>query len=207
MRERVVCRRRLHEPREQARLRRRQPRRRDAEVPLARRADAGRALAEVRAVQVRGEDLLLRVPALELQRERRVLELAPGRVVVAAEVEQLRDLLGDRARALREGEVDEVVRQRPRDPDQVDAAVAVEALVLGRDDGLAQERRDLVERDGAPRRREPRLHAGAEVRRRRRREPRGGEDARDERRDGDGGRPEGVATQPTRCAHVNPPAA
>src|SRR5712691_5496159 len=70
-----------------------------AEVPLAGRPYAVGALAEVDAVQVGGEDLLLAVAALEL---------APRRVVVPVQVEELRDLLGDRARALREREVEQV---------------------------------------------------------------------------------------------------
>ncbi len=160
MADRVVGRRSLDQPGEQARLRRIEPARPDAEVPLARRPGAVGALAEVRAVQVGREDLLLRVPAFELQGERRVLELAPGRVVVPVQVEELADLLGDRARPLRERQVRHVVRKRPEHADDVDSVVVVEPLVLGRDDRVAEDRGERGQAD-RPRARalQARLHA------------------------------------------------
>src|SRR5262249_1360274 len=144
----VVRRRSLDEPREEAGLRRAEVRRRDAEVALARGPRSVRALAEVDAVEIRVEDLRLAVAVLQL--ERRVLELAPRRPVVAVEVEELGDLLGDRARALRERDVRRVVRQGAEDADDIDAVMPVEALVLGRDDGVLQRGRDRAQRHGPP---------------------------------------------------------
>lgn len=63
-------------------------------------------------------------------------------VVVAVQVEQLGELVGDRARSLGEGEVHEVVGERTSDPDQVDAVVLVEAFVLGRHERFAEKQGD-----------------------------------------------------------------
>ena len=66
-------------------------------------------------------------------------------MVVSVQVEQLRDLLGDSACALGERKRARGRGERPDDADDVDPVVAVEALVLGCDYGLAQDRRDLIE--------------------------------------------------------------
>src|SRR5581483_12481169 len=101
---RIIERRRLDQAGEQARLRGVEPSRGNAEVALARRLDPVGVLAEIGAVQVRAEDLSLRIPVLELPRDRGVLQLAPRVVVVATQIQDLRDLLGDRARPLSERE-------------------------------------------------------------------------------------------------------
>ena len=53
----------------------------------------------------------------------------------------------NRARALRGAALAQIDEHRAKDPDAVDAVVAVEANVLGRDDGVAQVRRHVIERD------------------------------------------------------------
>src|SRR5262249_42384576 len=142
---RVVRARSLWESGEERCLPSRQPSGWHAEVAFTRRIDPHRSVAEIGAVEVRGEDLLLRGVELALERECCVLELPPRCVVVAAEVEELPDLFGDRARALREGEMREVVGERARDSDEVDPVVSVEPLVFGCDDGLPEDRRGPVE--------------------------------------------------------------
>ena len=64
-------------------------------------------------------------------------------MVVAAEVDQLGELLRDRAGDLREGEVAHVVGDRPQDPDDIDSVVAVEALVLDGHDRVLHRRGDV----------------------------------------------------------------
>ena len=62
-------------------------------------------------------------------------------------LEVARQLLGERARALRAPALDDVGDRRDDDAPDVDAEVAIEFRVLGGDDGLAQERVDLVVAD------------------------------------------------------------
>ena len=121
-----------------------------------------RAAAHVGAVEVDREDLVLGVLELHRQREDRLLGLALeraaaavglvgglafplGRVVFDPEAEQLGGLLRDGRAA--------VARERPAPFAEVDphgagdaagrqAEVLVEALVLGRDDGVPEVRRD-----------------------------------------------------------------
>ena len=122
-------------------------------------------MAEVGGVQVSGEDLRLRVALLESQCERDVARLAPGRAVVTAEIDVLSELLGDRATALRQRPVAQVVGNRAQQPEHVDAIVLVEALVLGDDYGLLEQRRDRGRRDrGAADRGQMRSNTLAEVR-------------------------------------------
>ncbi|MNZ95300.1 hypothetical protein D3C78_1144430 [compost metagenome] len=97
-------------------------------------------------VEVGLEDFVLGVERLDLERRDRFLELARerGRAADFRGVEVARQLLGDGRSALpvtAQG-VDE---GRSRAP-PVQAVVAVEAVVLGGDQGLDHGRRDLVER-------------------------------------------------------------
>src|SRR2546427_12447935 len=70
-----------------------------AEVRPRGRLDAVRALTEVHLVQVHLEDAILRVPALELERQDRLPQLSPE-TLVRREEEHLGELLRDRAAAL-----------------------------------------------------------------------------------------------------------
>jgi hypothetical protein len=139
---RVVEARVLRDAREQRRLRQRQLRRRVAEIRPRRPLGAVRAVAEVDRVEVGGEDPVLRPALLELPRERRLLELARERPLVADE-RVLDELLRDRRASLHRPLVADVREERAAHPAQVDAAVLPEAPVLGRDDRLLQPRRDL----------------------------------------------------------------
>src|SRR5476649_2734892 len=60
------------------------------------------------------------------------------------------DLHGDRACALRRAAVHEVAQPCPRNADEIDAAVLVEAVILDREDGLLHLVGNLVEAHDAP---------------------------------------------------------
>ena len=77
--ERVEARGLLHEARQQRRLRRPEPPRRDVEVGLRRGLDAVRVVAVEDGVQVGREDLVLRPLVLELQRQPGLADLAVER--------------------------------------------------------------------------------------------------------------------------------
>ena len=89
--------------------------------------------AEENFVEVELEDLVLGVGALDAQREHGLLELAVH-VLVAGQQEVLRHLLRDGRGALRPlgAEVLQIVHERAHHAQVVDAAVIVEAPVLGR---------------------------------------------------------------------------
>jgi hypothetical protein len=70
-----------------------------AEVRLGRRLDPVGAASEVHGVQVAGEDRLLGLVALELDRQERLLDL-PLEALLVARVDVLDVLLGDRGPAL-----------------------------------------------------------------------------------------------------------
>ena len=71
------------------------------------------AVAEVDLVQVHLEDAVLRVAALQLQRQHRLLQLALE-ALVRREEEHLGQLLGDGAAALHEAAAPVVLRRRAR---------------------------------------------------------------------------------------------
>ena len=116
-----------------------------AEVALRRRLHAVIAVAEVDDVEVRFEDLVLRIFLFEVQRHEDLADLSRDADLVLAR-QVLDELLGDRrtARAVRAGDeaVDCAERAVP-----VDAVVLVEALVLDRDHRILHDLRDLREVD------------------------------------------------------------
>ena len=136
---------RLHEPGDERRLAQCHLRRVLAEEAARGRLDAVQPVAEVHLVQVQLEDLILRVLGLELGGDDDLLQFAADRLV-ACEETLARELLGDGAGALRPPSFAQVRERRAGNPDQVHAAVLVEALILDGHDGLHQERRDLGER-------------------------------------------------------------
>ena len=122
------------------------------EVEQRGRRDAVGADAEIDFVEVELEDLLLRERALDLHREQRFLDLAGHRHFVGQQ-EVLGDLLRDRGRALRTAAgavVLDVGQAGARDAREVDAAVLVEALVLGRDEGVDHKPRYCLDRQVEP---------------------------------------------------------
>ena len=116
-----------------------------AEVPASRGFDPVQSVAEVDLVQIELEDLVLRVGRLELRREDDFLQLAPQRLV-AREEALPRELLRQRAAALRPPAFTQVCDRRPDNPDGVDAAMVVEPLVLDGENRLPGDGRDLAQR-------------------------------------------------------------
>src|SRR5205085_7556938 len=99
---------------------------RSLEVPLRRRANAVRAVAEIDGVEVLLEDRALRVLVLEGDREDRLFDLALQVPLRVAEHRVLHELLGDRRTTLQHGSRVEILRERATDASPVDAAVVVE---------------------------------------------------------------------------------
>ena len=108
--------------------------------------DAVGAPSEVDGVEVALEDLALVELALELDGDDRLPQLAP-QGGVAAHVDLLDVLLGDRGPALGGALVADVGPRGPGDAEGVDAAVLEELAVLGRDDRVLDDGGHLVELD------------------------------------------------------------
>ncbi|CAB3898175.1 hypothetical protein LMG3410_04177 [Achromobacter aegrifaciens] len=101
------------------------------------------AVAQVDLVHVELKDLVLGELGFDLERQQQFIELA--RIsLFRRQVEIARHLHRDGAAALALGALDEVGHDRARHPHPVDAAVAVEAVVLGCQHRLAHHGRDLV---------------------------------------------------------------
>ena len=147
--QRVVDRRRLRQAGEQRRLRKRQVLRLLREVRLGGGLDAVGVVPVVDGVQVGLEDPRLRPLVAELDREAGLLDLAVERLL-AARVHVPDELLADRRAALDHLAGADVGPERAQDPDVVDAAVLVEALVLDGDRRPRQPRRHLREADRLP---------------------------------------------------------
>ena len=116
-----------------------------AEKRLGRGLDAVGAMAIVDLVQVQLENLILGEGALDLHREKSLLEFAvKGLGHVQEHVAG--ELLGDGAAALDKVQVLQVVEVHAEEPDDVNAPVVVEALVLDRDHRDLEGVRDFVQR-------------------------------------------------------------
>ena len=123
-------------------------------------------LAEIDAVQVGGEDLVLPVAPLERDREGGLPDLPPPGPL-GREHQVLDELLGEGAAALADAAATEVHPDRPRDRPDVDTVMLEEATVLGGHHGLDEVLRHGRERNrvaqlvgGAP---EPRQRLGLEL--------------------------------------------
>ena len=115
-----------------------------AEVDLAGRGKAVGALAEEDLVHVQLEDLLLAQQLLDLQRQQQLVDLA--RVgLLGGQVEVLRHLHRD-GRAALAARIAQVGQRRAQDALVVDAAVLVEARVLGRQHRVLQQLGHLRDR-------------------------------------------------------------
>ncbi len=124
----------------------------DVEVRARGRLDAVRPLPEVHRVQVLREDLILGEPVLELPCQHRLVDLPLQRLVVA-DVQLLHELLRDGRPALDDPARGDVRVGRPDDRSQVEPVVVVEALVLDRDDRVADRLRHLRPGEDRPGRR------------------------------------------------------
>jgi hypothetical protein len=100
-------------------------------------------VAEVHQVQIEGEDLLLGVALLELDRDERLLDLAAPSAL-AGEEEGAGELHGDRGGPLLHLARAQVGERGAGDAEGVDAAVLVEVGVLGGEQGVLQHLGDLA---------------------------------------------------------------
>src|SRR5688572_32595215 len=112
-----------------------------AEVAERCRLDAVESVAEVDLVEIHREDLVLRELTLEARSHEDLGDL-PAQGLVGREEALSRELLRERAPALRQTPFHQVVQRRTAHPDDVDAAVIVEALILDGEDGVHQALRD-----------------------------------------------------------------
>ena len=112
--------------------------------------DRGRApLRQVDLIQVALQNLVLAVEGLETERRQRLPQLA-RQGPLAAGVEVLGELLGDRAATLHDLAALHVGEQGARERARIDTGMPVEAAVLHRDDRVQQLLRQVVDRDGEP---------------------------------------------------------
>jgi hypothetical protein len=104
-------------------------------------------LAEVNGVEVLLENLPLRVLLVHAIREDELPDL-PVQVAPVARETVLDELLGDRRAALGDLALGDVVDESPPHAVEIDTGVLPERLVLGDDDGVDEDLRDLVELSG-----------------------------------------------------------
>ncbi len=136
--------RRLHQSGQHRRLRKRHLARALAEIFLRRRFDAEGAGAEIDAIEIELEDLVLGIFALEPQRQDRLLDLARQRALLGQE-QVLGELLGQRRAAFHAAAPGDVAKHRAGDADRVDAEMRIEAPVLDGDERLGQVGRQLAQ--------------------------------------------------------------
>jgi hypothetical protein len=141
-------RRRLHQPGEHGRLGQRHGARDVTEIFARRRFDAIGAGAEIDAVEIEFEDLVLGIAMLQPDGQNRLLDLARHRAFLRQE-QVFCELLRQRRAALHRL-AHEIARQRARDADGVDAEMRIEAPVLDRDEGFRRIGRQLGEMDRRP---------------------------------------------------------
>ena len=145
--DRVVARRRAHQPGEERRLDERQLGDLLAEVDLGRGRDAVGVVAEEDGVEVALEDLLLRLLLLEPHRVDHLQQLVAAVAFEAGQEVVLDDLHRDRRSALLRCVGREVRQRRPEQAAHVDALVHPELVVLDGQERLDDVGRHLVERD------------------------------------------------------------
>jgi hypothetical protein len=126
-----------------------------AEVEPRRGFNAVGAVPEVGLIGVQGENFALRVPLFDLYGDKDFADLALGALVADGEA----DLFGkqsagqlhrQRAAARHETPAENVAADARKHGRNAQAEVCVEALVFGRDDRVAQMRRDFVVGDDEP---------------------------------------------------------
>ena len=141
---RVEAGRRLQQPCDDGALEQVELLRRLAEIAVRGGVDAIGPGAEIDAVEIDFEDLVLGEAALEPQREKGLAELA-GEAALRCQKKDFRELLGDRAAALDDPAGAQIGHRGADEAKRVDAEMAVEAAVLGGDDRRWQRGRHLIE--------------------------------------------------------------
>src|SRR5262249_1918902 len=135
----------LDQPRYQGSVRSRERRCGLPEISPGGGFDAVVAVAQIDLVQIGLEYLRLLNPALESDRDERLLHLATERAI-AVERELTAELLGDRAAALPWLSVAQVDERCARNRDNVEAVMVEKATILGRKHGRDHYARDPIER-------------------------------------------------------------
>ena len=110
------------------------------------RLDAVDAGAQVDAIEIQLEDLVLGQLELDQQRDDRFLGL-PGDGPDVRQKQRPRQLLRQGAAAFRPRAAAQVADERPGQANRIDAGVGVEAAIFDGDDRVLQVGRDRVERD------------------------------------------------------------
>ena len=141
---RVEPRRRLQEARDHRALVEIEPPRRDPEIAVRGGVNAVGAGAQIDPVQIDFEDLVLGEPMFEPQCQQGFADFA-REAPLGCQEQVLCQLLGDRAAAFDDAAGGEIGQRRARQPDRVDAEMAVKPAVLGRDDRLGQIGRHLLQ--------------------------------------------------------------
>src|SRR3954451_9821604 len=120
-----------------------------AEIAAGRELDSPGAAAEINRIEVELEDLRFAQRVLDPRCHDHLADLAViGEVLADQEV--LHDLLGDGRAALRAPGLRKVADEGPDQPALVDPSVAIEALVLSREERLLDVFRNVTERDPLP---------------------------------------------------------
>jgi hypothetical protein len=144
--ERAVVRRALHHAGQEGRLTDGEVLGGFVEVAMGGGLDAVGAGAEIDPVQIEREDLLLGELGLEPHRQDQLLHLAAD-VLIVAEEEVARQLLGDGRGALGVAALAQVDEHHADHADRVEAEVVVEAPVLDGDEGRRHIGRQFVDLD------------------------------------------------------------
>ncbi len=143
----VLPRRGLRQARQHGGFRRREVGQVLAEVDVGGRGEAVGPAPEEDLVHVQLEDLVLGEVRLDLERQEELGELA-GDGLLPGEEEVARHLHGDRARPLPAPL--QVGEGGAGDPGEIDAAMLVEPVVLGREDRVLHDRRHVLDLDDGP---------------------------------------------------------
>ena len=121
-----------------------------AEIKLGCSREAVLAVPHEVLVAVEGEDLILRVIALDLNRQHGFLDLA-AEAALGRQEKILAQLLRQRAAAFNEAAGHEILQPGPCDAVNIDAPVRSEILVFDGNDGVFDDLRNLVVRlDDSP---------------------------------------------------------
>src|SRR5256885_2344830 len=103
------------------------------EISLRSGLDSVETVAEVHLVEIQLEDLILRVRTLDPLGENQFLQLSAERFIRRQKA-LARELLSDRAAALRRAAMPDVCERGRPDAHEVESVVIVEALVFDRDE-------------------------------------------------------------------------
>jgi hypothetical protein len=100
-------------------------------------------------VQVQAEDLILAQLALQPHGQHHLFDLALV-ALLRRQQQRFHHLLRDGAAALYLAAGHQVVDDGPHDAERIDAAMLVEGIILGRDEGVADDGRNLSDRHQVP---------------------------------------------------------